>query len=393
MSFSDSSFPYGPFVPHWVPKQHVQEHFSRNRTDSLLALNTTVESMIKVGKHERWILTLRRHDPTRQLDQWWKEEFDAVVLCNGHYAVPFIPYVPGLAEYMDRYPGKVLHSKSYRAASTFTGKNVMIIGNSASGLDIASALVSKVRLPVYQSRRSRSPWDGDEPPDGVVWKPVIAGYCAKTGNIDFADGTVFGPADLDYVVYCTGYKSSFPFWDSSVNGGPLWDYAADRLVGNYLHTFFTDHITLGIIGMPRTLTFRSFEYQAIALARVFAKRNQAQLPNRAEMKRWEYERADSTRRQRKKFHDIPWANGETMEYLEALYNIAGLPGLGGDGLCPPILNAETRWALEHVMKYPVPGKDSGKTNPTVLSERHVRGSEDQWIVVEANGSADITHLI
>ncbi|KAK4546615.1 hypothetical protein LTR36_001832 [Oleoguttula mirabilis] len=393
MAFSDSSFPYGPFVPHWIPKQHVQEHFARNRTDSLLALNTTVESMLKVGERERWVLTLRRHDPTRQLDQWWKEEFDAVVLCNGHYTVPFVPHVDGLAEYMNRYPGKVLHSKSYRTAGTFARKQVLIVGNSASGMDIASALVSKVQLPVYQSRRSRSPWDGDEPPDGVAWKPVIASYCTKTGDINFADGSVFGSADIDHVIYCTGYKSSFPFWNSNVNGGPLWDYAANRLVGSYLHTFFRDHSTLGIIGMPRTLTFRSFEYQAIALARVFAGRNKLQLPEQAEMKRWEDERAESTKRQNKKFHDIPWINGETMDYLKALYEIAGLPKLGGEGLCPPILDAETRWAIEHVRKYPEPAKDSRKTDRTLSSRESVGHDESQWVVVEAHGRADSLHFI
>lgn len=371
----------------------MQEHFSRNRTDSLLALNTTVESMVKVGNHEQWALTLRCYDPTRQLDRWWKEEFDAVVLCNGHYTVPYIPHVPGLAEYMDRYPDKVLHSKSYRTASTFAGKSVMVIGNSASGIDITSALVTTVQLPVYQSRRSRSRWDGDEPPEGVAWKPIITSFCAKTGDIFFADGSVFKSADLDHVVYCTGYKSSFPFWRSKANRGPLWDYAADRLVGNYLHTFFSDHPTLGIVGMPRTLTFRSFEYQAIALARVFAERNKKRLPSRAEMKRWEDDRAASMKRQRKKFHDIPWDNGETMQYLEALYEIAGLPELGGDGLCPPILDAETRWALEHVRKYPEPGKDSRKADWPSSSDKCVSQKADPWVVVESRDCVDSLHFV
>lgn len=208
MSFSDRPFPYGPFVPHWVPKQYIQDYFSICRTDSCLTLNTTVEDLTKLPpsqtKFDRWALTLRRHDPTRQVDVWWREEFDAVILCNGHYSIPFIPFVAGLSEYMRRYPGKVLHSKSYRTPATFAGKKVLVIGNSASGHDTTAALVSTAQLPVYQSRRSKSRWDGLEPPEGIAWKAMISQYCPDTGDVTFADDTVLRHSDVDYMIYCTG---------------------------------------------------------------------------------------------------------------------------------------------------------------------------------------------
>ena len=95
MSFSDKPFPYGPFVPHWVPKQYIENYFSWQKTDSLLVLNTTVEDLTRIqakDKHHdgRWKLTLRRFEPTRDADVWWEEEFDAVILANGHYSVPFV---------------------------------------------------------------------------------------------------------------------------------------------------------------------------------------------------------------------------------------------------------------------------------------------------------------
>ena len=89
MSFSDKPFPYGPFVPHHVPKQYIENYFSTQRTDSLLVLDTTVEDLSKTNA-DGWILTLRRYDPVRKVDVWWKEQFDAVVLANGHYSVPFV---------------------------------------------------------------------------------------------------------------------------------------------------------------------------------------------------------------------------------------------------------------------------------------------------------------
>jgi cation diffusion facilitator CzcD-associated flavoprotein CzcO len=81
-------------VPHHIPRQYVESYFSHHGTDSLLSLNTTVEdvSVIKSNKpRETWRLTLRKYDPARNVDVWWEDEFDAVVLANGHYSVPFVP--------------------------------------------------------------------------------------------------------------------------------------------------------------------------------------------------------------------------------------------------------------------------------------------------------------
>jgi hypothetical protein len=82
MSFSDCPYPYGPFVPHWIPRQNIQEYISHNHVDDLLCLNTTLEDLSKLPC-ERWSLTLRRHDPELQQEYWWREEFDAVILANG----------------------------------------------------------------------------------------------------------------------------------------------------------------------------------------------------------------------------------------------------------------------------------------------------------------------
>jgi cation diffusion facilitator CzcD-associated flavoprotein CzcO len=94
MSFSDLPFAYGPFVPHYISRQYIESYFSHHKTDSLISLNTTVEdvSVIKTSTKtkERWKLTLRKYDATRRVDVWWEDEFDAVILANGHYSVPFV---------------------------------------------------------------------------------------------------------------------------------------------------------------------------------------------------------------------------------------------------------------------------------------------------------------
>jgi hypothetical protein len=276
---------------------------------------------------------------------------------------------------MSIFPNRVSHSKSYRTADLYTNKRVLVIGNSASGHDITTQLVKsgKPKLPVYQSRRSRSWWDGVGPPTGVKWKPVIQEYSSFTNEIIFADNTRL--TDIDAVIYCTGYRASFPFWNARANGGPIYDYTNDRLLKNYQHTFSRAFPrTLGIVGLPRVLTFRSFEYQAIALARLFAGRNAVPLPPPSEQEKWEKERAGLVRRQNRKFHDIPWDNGETMDWFRVLFEMSGLPMLEGWGRCPPVLGVKTRWAIEHVRKYPGCGGKDGK---------EVVEKEGEWVVVES----------
>lgn len=98
MSLSDKRFPYGPFVPHWVPKQYIQDYFARHQVDSNVVLNTTVEDVSwtvgdrNKGVKDRWILTLRRYIAATQVDFWWEEAFDAVILANGHYSVPYVSF-------------------------------------------------------------------------------------------------------------------------------------------------------------------------------------------------------------------------------------------------------------------------------------------------------------
>jgi cation diffusion facilitator CzcD-associated flavoprotein CzcO len=91
MSLSDIPFPYGPFVPHNVPKQYIENYFSQHGTDQYLELSTTVEDVTRSPNgHDRWVLTLRKYDAVEHVDHWWKEEFDAVVFGNGHYSVPYV---------------------------------------------------------------------------------------------------------------------------------------------------------------------------------------------------------------------------------------------------------------------------------------------------------------
>ena len=278
-----------------------------------------------------------------------------------------------------------MHSKYYRTPAVYTNKKILVVGNSASGHDITAELVQHADLPVYQSRRSPSRWDGHSPPQGIAWRPIIKEYL-PSGRVVFEDDTFVD--DIDIVIYSTGYKPSFPFWNEKANGRPIWNYDNNKLEKGYLHTFIQDFPTLGIVGVPRVLTFRSFEYQAIALARMFARRNTLPLPPIAEQEKWEKDRQDLVRRDRRNFHDIQWETGETAEWLGSLFSLAGLGTLYGLGRLPPALTSDMKWAIEHIKKYPEPGKDeSRRRSPT---------SEDverDWVVLENGCGRDLLHFI
>ena len=275
---------------------------------------------------------------------------------------------------MSKFPNRVTHSKSYRVADIYENKRVLVIGNSASGHDITTLLVqsSKPKLPIYQSRQTSSRWDGKEPLEGIVWKPVIKEYNASTDEIIFEDGTHI--TDIDAVIYCTGYKPSYPFWNEQANGGALYDYKEGHLLDSFQHTFSrTFPYTLGMIGMPRVLTFRSFEYQAIALARLFSGRIAKPLPPLHEQEQWERRRVEIVQREKRKFHDIQWDSGETLNWLRFLFETSGLPVLEGLGRCPPVLEEKTRWAIEHIRKYPEPSRG--------WIAEEVEKEDGDWVVI------------
>lgn len=113
-----------PFRHHSVIRSYIEGLINRNGYPGLVEYNTTVERAVKDGG--KWILTLRRAG--RGLDDyWWNESFDALVVASGHYAVPYIPKIPGLKEFAERYPGSVEHSKQYRGPDRYRGKACIII--------------------------------------------------------------------------------------------------------------------------------------------------------------------------------------------------------------------------------------------------------------------------
>lgn len=76
----------------------MENYVATHELDENLVLSTTVEDVSQIAPSasgsglDRWKLTVRKHDALRRVDVWWTEDFDALVIANGHYSVPFVSY-------------------------------------------------------------------------------------------------------------------------------------------------------------------------------------------------------------------------------------------------------------------------------------------------------------
>ncbi|KAE8448842.1 hypothetical protein EG329_008844 [Mollisiaceae sp. DMI_Dod_QoI] len=332
MAFTHTPFPednsadsvrrYGannPTRPYKVIQQYLEDLYKDYR--HLLSLNTTVERVEKIG--EEWVLTLRKSDEQvrgQNRDYWWQEKFDAVVVATGHYNVPFIPAIWGIDEAVKALPHKFEHSKFFRSPDDYVGKKVIVVGGSISAADLVVDLAAIVKGPLYLSQRGKNELlDAAFGLPNVVAKPPIRSISAHNGGvIEFEDGSTL--ENFDKIIFGTGYRLSYPF----LNPEPVT--AQNRLAGFYQHIFKIGDPTLAVVGQVKAaLSFRVYEYQAVAVARFLAGRTK--LPNVAEQQEWEtkrlaYKGATNT------FHEI---KPDFAEYFNWLRDLAGRPAEGTKG--------------------------------------------------------------
>lgn len=289
----------------------------------LASFNTAVEKVDKVG--DKWVLTLRRSDQLRRgqpHEYWWQERFDAVVIASGHYNIPTVPQVPGLHAASKTYPEKFEHSKAYRSQDDYVDKKVVVVGGNVSAADIVSDIQGTVRGPLYLSQRGKNEalqaaWDL---PNVLVKATIKSIETTTIGvNVEFTDGSHVD--EIDKVIFATGYRLSYPF----LNPDPVTPN--NRLAGFYQHLFKIGDPSLTVVGQVKAgISFRVYEYQAVAVARYFAGREAKPLPPLQEQDLWETKRLEfkgpSTN-----FHEI---KPDWKEYFDFLVDLAGPPASGSD---------------------------------------------------------------
>ncbi|KAH6840828.1 hypothetical protein B0I37DRAFT_418826 [Chaetomium sp. MPI-CAGE-AT-0009] len=255
--------------------------------------------------------------------------YDAVVVVSGHYTAVYIPDTKGIRAFHKAHPGVISHSKHYRNPERFTGKKVVIVGNAASGLDIAAQINGVCQKPLLLSVQSPTSQANLEY-SGAEEVPVIEEFLPEERGIRFRDGRI--EKDIDAVLYATGYLYAFPFL-RSLNPPLLTD--GRRVHGLYQDLFHIDHPTLVFTRLPvKVIPFTFSESQAAVFSRTWA--NLLPLPSVEEMRQWEAEEAE---RRGPKFHF--WPDGADGEYINSVHD--WITRSGTPGKEPPHWSPELVW--------------------------------------------------
>lgn len=338
MRFSDLPIPEP--TPIYPRREHIQEYlveYSKEVRHLIQFSSQVVDVRLRRDEgdgKERWdveVLSLRTSEKRTTT-------YDAVVVASGHYATIYIPNVPGITDFHAAHPGVITHSKHYRNPTPFTGKKVVVVGNAASGLDIASQINTVCRKPVLLSVQHPTPepslqWCGAEE------VPVIEEFLPSERGIRFSNGRV--EHDIDAVIFATGYLYAYPFLSSLTNPPIVTD--GRRVCGLYQHIFRIDQPTLAFIGLPiKVVPFPVAESQAALVARTWA--NLLPLPSVEVMRKWEED--EEKARQEGKFH--VWGEGEDSRYINEVWE--AIERSGTPGKKPP------RWSPEQVWQRTVYGK-------------------------------------
>lgn len=354
MNYCDQTFPQGSalFPQHAVVQKYL--HRSAENVAPLLSLETQV-------------LDVRRRKATGDYAAVWEidvqhvpsgtkrtAEFDAVVVANGHYNDPFVPDIAGLAAFNEAHPGVVTHSKFYRRPDPFKGQKVIVVGNSASGIDLSAQIATVAQAPVLVSEKEKpnpstpstpaaAPVDNVPPPTRNV--PEIVEFLPAQRGVRFADGVV--EINIDAVVFCTGYFYSFPFLRSL--DPPVVVADGSHVPDLYEHILTIHEPTLAFLGIPqRIVPFPVAEAQSAWVARLFSGR--LPLPSIETMKSWEAalvaERGIGKQLHNLAFpRDVTYINQLHDRSMEAARNPSLLSN-DGVGKLPPYWGPEKAWVRE-----------------------------------------------
>ncbi|KAH9618480.1 hypothetical protein KSS87_006718 [Heliosperma pusillum] len=191
------------------------------------------------------------------------ETYDAVVVCNGHYTEPRIADIPGI----ELWPGTQIHSHNYRTPEPFQNQVVILIGSSASAVDICRDLAKFAREVHVASRSQPEGQVGKQPGYDNLWLHPMIDRVHADGRVAFQDGSM---VLADIILHCTGYKYHFPFLHT--NGVLSVD---DNRVGPLYKHVFPPALAPGLsfVGLPwKVVPFILCELQSKWIAGILSGR-------------------------------------------------------------------------------------------------------------------------
>jgi hypothetical protein len=293
MQYADYPMPasYPDFPHHTQIAAYFDDYVDHFDLRRRITFETSVEHAELEGREpQRWRVRLSTGE---------ERTYDMLLVANGHHWDPLWPEppVPGA------FAGRQLHAHDYRTNDELRGKRVVVVGMGNSAMDIAVESSEAARRTFLSARRgvhvipkylfgkpidqlfttTLLPWSvrqrvaealyklavgdmeryGLPKPDhrlgeahptisgrildrlghgAITPKPVITRLAGD--RVEFADGTV---EEADVIVWCTGYRVTFPFFDASFVA------ARDNDLPLFLRVFHPAYRQLAFIGLLQPL--------------------------------------------------------------------------------------------------------------------------------------------
>jgi cation diffusion facilitator CzcD-associated flavoprotein CzcO len=376
MRYADK--PFADDLPLFPPHQSVLDYCKEYAEDvrPLIRFGTQVTAVRRTGNHAEggnWsVETVGEATRDRTVS-----EYDAIVVASGHFSVPYIPAIKGIEEWSSAYKGSIMHSKAYRNPAPFADKKVVVVGNSASGVDIGAQIGKVSKHPLLQSSRTENIFFS---PGGTSWKediPEIVEFLDQkqhSRSVRLVNGRIID--DIDVVLFATGYFYSFPFL--KIDPPVITDGFRTRDV--YQQLFHSKYPTLAFPVLPqRIIPFPMAENQAAVIARVWSGR--LNLPSEPEMHAWERQMLDE-RGDGKAMHILNFP--EDADYLNMLYEWAAYAtpreGLenGGTGLLGTEWGDKQRWMRSQFPAIKKAYAERGEKRFSVKTVEELGFEYDEW---------------
>ena len=328
-----------PFVSQKHLEQYIQTLAKNHGVDAITMFHTRVDEAKKTLDGTGWEIRSVTLDKAETGVRFTEKisHFDLLVVASGHYNMPRVPDIEGLRDWKSGHPDRVTHSKQYRSPRKYEGQNVLVLGAGVSAVDICREL-DGVANKVYQSvRGGRFDLPASLLPENVSRVTEVAKFVSRNekhgnqvlgdgdtipGSIILKDGRVLD--DIHHVVLATGYITSYPFLPQfhsdttpTTEAGEELVVTSDGEMAHNLHRdiFYINDPTLAFIGVPYYVaTFSLFDFQAQAVARVFA--GKAHLPSREAMRK-EYEKRVEEKGLGRGFHSL-FMPGHEVAYVQEL---------------------------------------------------------------------------
>ena len=151
-------------------------------------------------------------------NRYTENNFTHIIVASGLFGTAYLPSFPGL----DQFRGVVMHAKDVRRSKHFTGKRVLLIGSRYSAYDLSLQFIkygAKTVIISYQSEPMGVKW-----PERIEERPLVESFTET--SVKFTDGK---SAEIDAVVFCTGYKLHHHYLPDDLRINPEMSMYPDNL--------------------------------------------------------------------------------------------------------------------------------------------------------------------